>query len=113
MSGKTKRPSPQNMNARLDGVDAASVMVSTNGIMYGQKEIARVPNAAKKMKTIIGNSNSSRRYLTLTARTVTCQRANHGKDEQMRAVYPSMHHLKMFNQGERKDDNKKHEQPGR
>ena len=53
ISGKMNRPSPQNMKARLEWGAAASSMVMTNGIMYGQKEIARVPNADMKMRTTI------------------------------------------------------------
>jgi hypothetical protein len=39
------------MKARLECGAAASSMVIVNGIMYGQKEIARVPKAAAKMST--------------------------------------------------------------
>src|SRR5258707_15514608 len=44
-----KRPSPQNMNARLEYGAAASSMVRTKGIMYGQNETASVPNADRKI----------------------------------------------------------------
>jgi hypothetical protein len=37
MSGKTNRPSPQNMKARLERGAAASSMVIVNGILCGQK----------------------------------------------------------------------------
>jgi len=49
MSGKTIRPHPQNMNTRLDCGAAAFVDVMTEGIMYGQKDSARVPKAEMKI----------------------------------------------------------------
>jgi len=42
-------PAPQNINARLEWGAAASSIVIENGIIYGQNEIANVPNAATKI----------------------------------------------------------------
>src|SRR6202040_1089832 len=67
ISGKTKRPSPQNMNARLDGGAADSSMVRTKGIMYGQNERAKVPKAHKKITVTMRKGTSSQRYCTLNA----------------------------------------------
>jgi hypothetical protein len=44
------KPAPQNMKARLEWGAAASSMVMAPGIMSGQDEIAKVPNATTKMR---------------------------------------------------------------
>lgn len=70
---------PQNMNARLDCGAAASSMVRTKGIMYGQNEMARAPKADAKINMTIGKGSSSRRNLTLTASTSAASAPKTGK----------------------------------
>ena len=41
------------MKARFEQGDAASAMLVADGIMKGQNTIARVPNDATKMRTIM------------------------------------------------------------
>ena len=53
MSGKTKKPSPQNIKARLEYGATESSIVIVNGSVYTQNEIASMPNATAKMSTII------------------------------------------------------------
>src|ERR1700677_4450212 len=62
----TKRPAPQNMKFRLAAGDAACSTVSAKGIMYGQNEPAKVPNAARKIKAEnLKGAQSSRRCTPL------------------------------------------------
>jgi len=56
------------MKARLERGAAAASIVIENGTMYGQNEIASVPNAAAKMTTTIGNGARSSRRRILAAR---------------------------------------------
>jgi len=67
------------MNARLECGAAASSMVRTKGIMYGQNETARVPKADKKINMTIGKGSSSRRYRTLAASTTAASAPITGK----------------------------------
>src|ERR1700730_10688907 len=103
-----KRPSPQNMNARLEYGAAASSMVRTKGIMYGQNETASVPNADRKIDMTIGKGSSSRRYRTLIASTMAASAPITGEDEQIRTLRPSAHHLQICGQRVDKNDNKEY-----
>lgn len=55
MSGKTNRPAPQNLKAKLACGAAASFIAIENGIMSGQNENASVPNTVRKISPAIRN----------------------------------------------------------
>ena len=66
--------------------------------------MARVQN--RKRQLIAAEPNTGREH--------NCsQAADHRENEQIWALHPSTHHLKIFGQSKDKDHNKKYEQPDR
>ena len=81
-------PPPQNMKAKLKRDAAASSIVIENGIMQGQNEMARVPNAAAKISHHV-EWNSAPATANALRRHECHDDIDHREDEQVWPLEPS------------------------